>query len=466
MNKNENKQTKLIYKQQKPILIINLNNKMMKIFRNVFLMTAALVLGFTSCNNDDVPETGNGSELQALSFRITAGANPRAEGNAVLPNTVAQFNSGRLYLVTSLTGTVVRSYTIGNNGTPVGATYDIQLSEATATGANGGAIIWNVPNNANAAIFVANTASNVPVGASASVIRAQELDVLSQSTITNVNLYGESDFRPATADENNFHQGRPEYDGNDLKAVSIDLKPTVARIEMFDIVGNDWIHSFNVEGIFMDEYYQTGVVGGNAFTNLRDRGQGAIANNPLFTGTADWVVADDKKALHDWYASLLESSVWTSTVRSKVTPDKEVWGYNLFARRNVGPTPAPMDPAVRVPHIAIRLSEVMVYQGKLDTDGVTLIPNRDLPAIPHPDFVDAAGTGFDGRPMFVTIRGFESAPGTRVASFDAGNVYKLNPNTWAFGPEHVRDVVDEQDVDLIVRVTLHEWKAVPVTPIF
>ncbi|MDR0333359.1 MAG: hypothetical protein LBI15_07815 [Dysgonamonadaceae bacterium] len=385
----------------------------MKTFRNVIMLAAALVLGFTSCNNDDVIIENNG-ETKTLSFSITQESAPRAEVGKQGATPVV-FGGGTLFFTTS-SGIIVKKITIGD------ASADFLVTDATSTT---GITIKNVPGTATGATLVGNTNLAIlpsgigQIGGQIQAVKAHAIMVTSQSDITKVNLYGEN--------------SAPFVKVGDVYECTINLKPTIARVELSDIVGSEDIASFKVEGIFIDKFYEQAQLGGAVVAgSFKAFAQGATGNNLLFRPGTDGSYNNYAVALYDWYTPALESA--TNVVVPK-TADT-VWGYNLFANNSA------------TPQIIIRLSEV--YVNERDAEG-NFTGNTFL----HPNSVG-------GKSSFVTIKGFVEV--NKLTGFEAGYVYTVDADTWAFGPENITEEPDMQSIDVAVRVTVVNWIPKKVTP--
>ena len=472
----------------------------MKKFKSFLLVAAALVMGLASCQsetNDPVNPEVNGPRAMAISFANIAEA--RLVGNEIVHNAPVAFNSGTLYLVTNLTdaGAVVQRFSITDAPTDI-ANGIINRGAVTANVNANSVIIPNIPGTVNAAILVGNTAAPTTPHTTVGAIRNQTLDVLSQSitagSTATINLYAQAAIEPASAAQITAtgHTGP-----NTLMVAELELAPTVARVELHNVRGTNWIADFQIAGIFMDNYYQTGTVGGLTPTLLRDRG--GVGSHPTFTGPnfintvagaaipgGSDPIGDTGFAIHDWNAGGLGvHTAWTGIATPATTIPAapvggvtQVWGYNLFART------AAMNVNVRVPRIYIRFHSVRMFPGMwshpvgdparawvpntaapdtdwvlvehtpavMDTDGVTVID----PAIP----VSAT------HPLFVTIQGFRDTPdGANRQTIRAGNVYKIGAaNAWAFGPENLTPDPNLPLRDLLVLVTVANWQVVEVHP--
>jgi hypothetical protein len=387
---------------------------MMKIFRNAFLVAAALVLGFTSCNKDDVPPVSN--ELKAVSFTLS-GSSTRAVG--IDASGAITFNSGVLYFHDGTN--IVRSYML----TTATSTYATGGNIINITDAEGGVTIINLPANISHVAVVGNTTT--PLSGTIASVRGYVLDMASQMNPDNVNLYGnESIGSPAVGAGTN---------GNDLYTVAVEIEPVVARFQLTDITAANragyvnHIVSFNVDAIFFDEYFNDSNVWGATRTGFT-AGTGTPAELvTYFTGgTAIYALPGTGPSSYNW------DNVNLPSTSLRVAPASGVWGYNTFAGIAGDET--------TVPYIIIRLSNIVVSY-----DGGTTLDN----------------TTFAGA-QFLTIRGFMSA-GVQIDEIVAGNVYTVGAGVLRFTEQDLRPQPKENLIDVDVTVTVADWNPVPVEPI-
>ena len=371
----------------------------MKIFRNVFMVAAALMMGLASCNNEgpDTPDgpvigSPDGAEI-AVSFGFL-----RAVGDSQSEDPVTVQNG----VVILTQGNAITAYqTVG-----------------AVTNASPDVVFTSVPASSHA-WFVGNT--TIP----ANLLEGNIQDLLNHMILlqhqaayvaggapkedTNqyvVNVVGSGVIEP-TANVN-------ANTGAVIHTATILVNPTLARVEMFNITGNQFVDAFTVEGIFIDTYFEEARVGGlPRIETLRVRGTGDDGTQNLFQGGAaggfgtNWqgnaktwgegIVYD----IGPWTSTLTES--WTGEFYTATCPaviagtanegdlvmadlhrvvptannPYHVWGYNLFANRT------------QTPRIAIRLSEIYINE-------TITINVQPVPEITRIYVFDVAGTDNPG----------------------------------------------------------------------
>lgn len=373
-------------------------------FKFLTVAVATLLLGFTSCSNDEdggKPETGNPKNM----FLKISSDTPStyAEGTPQAAGEVT-FTSGDLYF-TDNAGTILAHYTISSAAT---SDTNIDIAALTSTGQT----ITNLPGTVSNVHVVGNT-NGLATSGNISRVKNQALQVQSQGTISNVNLYGEAATVLVTP-------GTPGV-SNDLYAAAVTLAPTVARIELANITATGTaITGFEVEGIFIDNYYSEAAVAGTvAAGNLQDNNTAVAAD--WVSGSSIYPVALDP-SIFDWYTTPLTSDA--NVVAPATSGD--VWGYNVFAT-TLGST---------VPRIVIRLSNI------------TTTPE--------------SGITFAG-PQFITVKGFKNGA-TPLTAIKAGEVYNIAVGALAFDETNITPVPNVNAIDVEVTVTVANWSVVNVTP--
>ncbi|GAB6010398.1 hypothetical protein [Dysgonomonas reticulitermitis] len=367
------------------------------------MVSVALLAGFSSCSNDDVPAENAGG-TKNLFLKISSAPATKAEG-AVQAAAPVVFNDGVLYFTSS--GNIEAQYTISS-----APTSGSNINITTLTGA--GETIENLPNSVDHVYVVGNVPTTVSLPASGSILAVQQavLVVATQGTISNVSLYGDDATSLLTAGGG--------ASGNDLYEANITLAPVVARIELADITSSGDIVSYKVAGIFVDNYYSQGEVDGLvAATNLVNNG---MDPTKFSDGTSEYPTAL-KPSIYDWYPTALTPS---SNVVAPATAG-QVWGYNVFAAAA----------GSSVPRIIIRLEDVML----------------------------SSGAPTSGSTQFITISGYKDASSVALTSFEAGKVYTLSAGTLIFDENDIDPVPNSNLIDVKVTVTLTNWTVVPVTPV-
>ena len=497
----------------------------MKIFRNVFMVAAALMMGLASCNNEgnDPVEIGNGDvtvEGSSIRFAISLPGQTKLAGPTQQTVPVA---------VTS--GWIVFSDGATIQHPPVAAT----ISQVFDTSPTGGQTITNLPGGITQVHFVGNTdiaGLNIVRGTALTTLTDHLVTVGSQMMTVNnapapgqlgnnvVNVWG---YTPTLTPA-----GTNTATGNPLFTATIALEPTVARVEIFNVTGNTAIAGFTLQGIFVDNFYTHGrVAGGGGLQHWRTLGDDPAASNflataPVYTPFLAGSVFDAPIGIASGpVTTTIPGNAAPSILQRVSTPEvvadvHNVWGYNLFANNS------------RTPRIAIRLSGVTVNSTVTTTyewynPGTNLtetLTATGTAVVPHPlnAVVDntwtphtaqqleglfalyaAAPHNLEGQllvnavnaarithlqarasvdanaPMFISIRGFRhnGVSINRDTGFQPRHVYQLGSYTlhgaadgsfWTFGPEDIDEIPFRRDIDVNVTVTIQNWINHPVEP--
>ena len=389
---------------------------MMKKFKSFMLIAAAALIGFSSCNNDPidpyVPVTGapDGAEI-AVSFAFL-----RAVGDSQSESTVR----------------VQDGVVILTQGNVITASQTV----AAVTNASPDVIFTQVPAS-NQAWFVGNT--NIPVGL---LENGQQITGVLNHMLylelqagtgvgapdsggpggpgtgpavgTNqqvVNVVGSGAITP-TANTN-------PNTGAVIHTAQVIVEPTLARVEIFNITGNQFVDEFTVEGIFLDTYFEEARVGGlPRIETLRVRGTGEPGSQNYFQAgaagafTTNWanvptvwtgIVYDEvnltSEAVNAWTGEfhpallpngdpnpLANQPVMANLHRVVPTDNNplHVWGYNLFANNS------------QTPRIAIRLSEIYINEEVV----FNVLP---VPAITQPVVFPAEGPYVPGVHRYIYV---------------------------------------------------------------
>lgn len=383
---------------------------MKKNFKCLAFMAAALLVGFSSCSNDNDNAGGNLDAKTPKNMKITINLpGTRTEGPAQ-GKTTASFTFGDLYL-TDAAGTIKAHYDINSESGTETIGNTIKLADLTK-----GVLLKNLPGDAIYVYLVGNTKvldtnnqpEKLPITGNISTVKALSLGIDSQVATeingvltNNVNLYGET-----TATNNN---GELSEDGKTkLYKATITLAPTVARVELGSIKATGDIESFQVDGIFVDYYYPTASIDGTVDDATIAKHNEVVNFMNTFAGYP--------KSLYDWITKASDANVVAPT------KDKEVWGYNVFASAA----------GSAVPRIIIRLSDVKAKTGKY--------------------------TG----PQFITIKGLKEN-GTLLGKIKAGSVYSLAAGL-EFNEKDITVDPNTENIDVNVTVTVNPWNVVVVTP--
>lgn len=206
---------------------------MKKKFSYLTLSVIVLLLGFSSCSNGEDSESVDNAKPKSVFLKLgKSTATTHSVSSPVANGADVVLQSGDLYFVNA-SGAILKHYTITSSTT---SATNINMTEA-----HNGASITNLPGNTEMVYVIGNT-SGLPTSGNISAVQEVVLQVESQDDIEDVNLYGSGllvdPVSPATA-----------------YTCEVDLKPTVARIELTDITAAGVITDFKVEGIFVDNYF-------------------------------------------------------------------------------------------------------------------------------------------------------------------------------------------------------------------
>lgn len=397
-------------------------------FKHFTLLIAALLMvGFSSCSSDDVDNTTPGVEengTKTVFLQINNGPTTYAEGASKVAGAV-NFKNGDLYFVTAA-GAIMKHYTITDADTDIANTVpgkNIKMSDIVKPNLGEGISISGLPGNITQVYIVGNytttATTTVPaLNTSGSIkgINKHVLKVENQGAFDLVNLYGTAP----------LVQKNDGVAGIDFTA-SVELKPTVSRIELTELKGDMNIVSFEVEGVFVDNYYSEGNVDGTVVGgSIKDWKDASSSANGVFSNNTEGFYPDVlKPTIYDWYTTPFASTIDEADEKPSTKP-AGVWGYNLFAQGGT---------VSAVPRIVIRLKNV---KAKPET-GVT--------------FSD---------PQFLTIKGFTNGS-TAVTKLEPGHIYKIDPVV--FHGVDLGTVPNMKPINVNVNITLANWVVTSLKPI-
>ena len=393
---------------------------MLRKIKLITLLLVALFLGANSCVSDSnltPPYTfEDGYIMLALQAVTPTDANTRGESAHVPDGRPVAFNGGYLYFVSG--NRIVQRYQVVTDATPT----DIENGIINLNSMIGAGFSYiRVPGTVSRAIIVGNVQGRTPVdvGGSADAVHRAELDVNSQYDAENVNIW---DSAPLV-----YLSGLTS-EGYSRRSITLNLYPTVARIEMSELTAGGNIQSFTLRGIFIDNYHTHAWADGT----LRGLNPTALSEDPLdFLRGGSTVNAP----LYDWYFPTGIPSVNRSVVPER-TPTSAayriVWGYNLFAertRRDAGNNILNPNGST-MPRIVIRLSNVVVIDANGNPE--TLLDDR-----------------------FLTIRGMLDEHNNPIRGLHARNVYYLG--NVEFDAANLSRYPNRRPIDVRVRINTTQW---------
>jgi hypothetical protein len=213
--------------------------------------------------------------------------------------------------------------------------------------------------------------------------------------------------------------------GSEIFNTTIELRPTVARIEIAQIrAGNvgttvNLIESFTLAGIYIDNFYRSATIDGTTLTNFISGNQ--TASN--FVPNGGNYAFDTGNSVHD-----AVNITGNTNNHLTVAPASGVWAYNLFAD-------------ARVPHIIFHLTNVKL---RLEDGSEFVYPND----------------------QFLTVRGIvNDATNERITEILQGNIYNLS-DLIVFNQTHLDEVPNRLFRDVNVTIRLARWAEILGRPIF
>ncbi len=269
-----------------------------------------------------------------------------------------------------------------------------------------------------------------------SEIEAEEVEITSQTNsntwgVQSANLYGRGPIEPASA-------ATIAKAPTATKEAIFEIAPLIARLEIEQFTGGSNIVSFDVEDIFIHNFYEKMAT------------TGALAASP---NNAPWVVGP---VLQDypryqstpagqyntaWDKYLYDEGI--SAPSTTATPPivkpatNKVWAYNILA--NAGADP----------HIIVKLTNVQVTPGSTYDNGSGLYENT--------------ATGTDGE-AYLTITGYRTSAGK--SDIIGGNIYRLSTITFGDGDLGETPYPGDDKEKVWVEVTVKKWNLVTVEPEF
>ena len=414
-----------------------------RFFKQMILMAAVLLMGFSSCISENIPIPSPGDEggykLMALRMSSNQPAGTRGgESDYVAHGQDVNFVDGHLYFVSSV-GTILRGYTISRT-LPTDTTslvlnfYDLHVSSP------GSVPPLRVPAATRSLVIAGNVHGRAIAaqGTPIADVNSTPISVSDQEDAEDVNIWYRYQLDMSS------YTWVPGAGGQMIRQFDAHLRlyPTLARIQVGRITGVQDIHSFTLEGIFIDYFYQEARVDGNIppflgtpptttpnLVGLRYDPDYFLWGSSLWFGNHE---------LYQWYVSGLESNAATYVVPAGWTaPQTIVWGFNVFATRGIGTFPF-TNAGTRVPRIILRFSEVYVY----DEDGE-----------PAQLVCDDGNETY-----FLTVRGFYggTAPNlTRLQGIHARHVYHIG--NLEFDSDDIDRYPNRNPIAVRVTVSNTQW---------
>lgn len=377
--------------------------------KNVFkglLTMCAFAAAFTSCSkeNNEIPNPGE-NDTKSVFMKMDLPAITRAVGQPVTGT--ATVNNLHVYFHDN---TNILKYV------NVTASTSITIANLTA-----GAKIADVPTSATHVTIYGNIPSgtSLPTGGTLASVKAVEIGITSQSTITDVVLGGAD--KVLSTYSGGVAPGWAAGISNGDKYAEVEIAPAVARIEIEGLKAGGNVTAFTVGGIFVNNFFEKFKLDGSAV--------GAKVQNG----------ADATK-----YAENAPATLYTTANKEKLFDLPNVVAAGLEAVPTGGASPR------------------WVYQ-VVPNDNNTDV-NEQLQLVFRLKDLAATGVTFPAGDQFLTVRGFKDAATDAPVKIEAGKIYTISKANFEFDESDLTTVPVTNAVGVWLKVTVKAWEVVPVKP--
>jgi hypothetical protein len=246
-----------------------------------------------------------------------------------------------------------------------------------------------------------------------------------QTLQTNINIYG-SDEIDTTSDP---------------YVAEVTLAPTVARFEIMNAIAGTDLTSFDIIGVFLDDFYQTATIDGAFNSSLSE-----ASHDPddYAANTTKYPTADATKTYDIDFntAGGGATDPWSVTT-SGTTPLSGIVSYYAFAgpysssfAHNSIPTNGNNTP----PTIVLKINNVIVSNSMQDF--------------------------YTGNTYYVTIKGFKYSTGTLdVNSIAGGYIYRIPVGGLTINRTHLQTAPHVEPITTELTIAPITWKNVDVSPV-
>jgi hypothetical protein len=396
----------------------------------ICVCTTLLIVMLASCTSQEEDNNLEATDVGAVRIAITQDEDPETRGGAGISDKVGTktlniAKGGHLFFVNA-SGNITKYVQIlptgGDNNTTVGLT---TLTEAT------GATITNVPSPSKKVHIFLNLPASINTGLGAV---GAPFSAIQSKIVTAVHLGDPAKFGVDSIPVS----GTGDLTGAGTLTATVNLTAMASRIEIVKIStkansAGVTIKSFNLLGIFINNYYPTATLGGTLGTiqNAGSTTANYDATNTVFFWRDATVGITQGKYLYTTHANAGTAIVTSSGSPANVVAGSEkVWGYNVF--------PNTVDNAV--PHIILTLTNVVYNYNGQDTN----IP----------------GT------QYVTVKGFKNTSNVAITKLARGVVYQLGGTSAAFeiSPDDITDEPETTSISAVVKASVIPWSTQAVTP--
>ncbi len=288
-----------------------------------------------------------------------------------------------------------------------------------------------VPNDSEIYVFCnisSAESSALAAKTTLAAIKAYESDITAQTDYTKPALSNRTSNSQALVETTAAANGNPaQY------TATITIAPLISRLELVSVKGGADIISFNVAGVYVDDYYSNFNFGGLGAGTLFYQAQGTTYTGNAFYKDETVIASAGAKgaAVAQNPAVEEEDRVWAYNVAPSIaTPFKSTGtvgeiGYKAY---------------YKVPRLLIKLTDV-----KYTNKGEDLISEED----------DTTET----KDMWLTITGYGSEADGANFKFERGKIYRIgtSENAFEFNPGDGGGTPNPTNVQMTVKVTIAEW---------
>ena len=378
----------------------------MKKFKSLFLVAAAVLIGFSSCNNEESFDDG----YRAFSIQVTGVSESRAlqtTGQGVIATIASAGTDGVVFL-------------IAPDNSVIQATALTAAAQGVAPGQN----LGTHPSNTRVFV-VANVTTVYGVGATTALMAANSWTAIQAILQTTASYANATALNPILSNNSGLPASAVVVSPT-LARATIELSPVTARLELGQVTGGTWqdpnvaanrdrILGFTVAGVYVDGY----------FTSFNYAGVGSGAIRAQGTSTDFTGVLGD---VGPWAAN---AANWATSTPASAAPPAAVpqiwWAYNV--------------PAGTISRLIIAVTNV-TYEKSTD-GGATWVPGITK----DPTFT-----------YYLTVSSYVNPVGGAVWTQDFLRGYVYQVGNLTFNRLNLHGTPNPTDLDLEVLVSVRPWQ--------
>jgi hypothetical protein len=428
---------------------------MKKMIRNAasVLFTALVATAFAGCSNDDsvinnTPAGNEEAKTAVLTLAFPNTPNSRMMDKPVNDQQALTISDNTPIVFYDKVGRITRKISIIQTGTPdnsstfsytdaVNATKGITVKDLDAATAYV-AVLANNKANALTGQKWANYVETATTTQAAGYYATQTLNLETVKGESTVNIYGSAELVPPTQ--------TPAAGETPLYTAKVEIASTLARFEITDLAADGIIKSFDVVGVYLDDFFKSAAVDSKTFGDKKVHnmdGTNYAVGKDVYTAINQGTYFDETGA-----SMLTVDTIDTKTGVKVGTslPGGKVFGYYAFAAPHVAGFDHSSKNGSDVPRIIIKINNVVLKDRYSDSQSL-----------------------YTGNTYFVTVKGFNFTDATHttptvVGSVDAGYVYATSAGAFKVNQDDLKPNPNETGIDATITVKALPWNKVEVTP--